>query len=153
MRTKAKVIALSEKGAVVETERTSACEGCHKNEDGKGCSVCSLMGGDRKFSALAENTVGARVGDTVIIETETQRVLWYAVLVFLMPLIAAGLAFTVAYLCRMQVPMQALLSIVAFVACFIGLFVYSKTLQKKRFDVRITEIVQTIDFEKTETRS
>ena len=34
----ATVIATDGQIATVEVERTSACEGCHKNEDGKGCS-------------------------------------------------------------------------------------------------------------------
>ena len=89
MKTVATVIATDGRIATVETERTSACEGCHKNADGKSCSVCSLVGGERKFTARAYNEIGAKVGDRVMIESRTERVIWYAVLVFVLPLLVA----------------------------------------------------------------
>ena len=54
MQTKATVVEVNEQYAVVETERTSACDGCHKAAEG-GCSVCSLMSSDRKIRTKAEN--------------------------------------------------------------------------------------------------
>ena len=98
MKTKAKVISLDGDFALVETERMSACEGCHKAEEGKGCSVCSLMGAsDRKLQAKANNRVGARVGDAVWIESATSRMMLYAVMVFLLPLVMAGVGLLIAF--------------------------------------------------------
>ena len=89
MKTKAIVTAVDGRFATVETTRTSACEGCHKASEGEGCSVCSLMGGEQKLSSKAYNPVGAKVGDTVMVESSSARMLWYAALVFLVPILFA----------------------------------------------------------------
>ena len=88
MQTKATVIAIDGIFATVETERKSACDGCHKAEEG-GCSVCSLMGGDRKIATKALNSLNAGVGDRVLIESKTTRMLGYGLLVFIAPIIIA----------------------------------------------------------------
>ena len=80
MKVKAKVISTDGIFALVESERLSACDGCHKHAEG--CSVCSLMGSNKKITSRAKNNIGASVGDEVEIETETKTVLFYAVLVF-----------------------------------------------------------------------
>ncbi|MCQ2428674.1 MAG: SoxR reducing system RseC family protein, partial [Clostridia bacterium] len=64
------------KNAVVETERKSACEGCHKGAEG--CDACSLLGPNGKISCPAVNAAGASVGDTVEIESSSRRKLLYA---------------------------------------------------------------------------
>lgn len=126
---------------MVEVMRTAACDGCHKKEDGKGCSVCTLMGGERSFCSLADNSIGAKIGDSVVIETESRRVLWYAVLVFVVPLLSAAIAYSVAYACQLQAAVQVLFALLGFVGCFLILFFYSRQLQRKQPDVRICEIL------------
>ncbi len=88
MRTQGKVIRLDGKYATVLCSRTSACEGCHKLADGGDCSVCSLMGHGRELQTRALNEVGAAVGDTVALESNTSRMLGYAATVFLLPIAA-----------------------------------------------------------------
>ena len=141
MKTIATVIAVNGGLATVETQRTSACEGCHKSEDGKGCSVCSLMGGDRKLSAVAKNAVGAKVGDRVAIESATGRMLWYACLVFLLPLIVALISYAIATQLTANSTWHLVGALIGFVGTFLGIFAYSKYIQKKRYDVEITEIL------------
>lgn len=141
MKTFATVRSVDGKVATVETERISACEGCHKSEDGKGCSVCSLMGGDRKIAAKALNTIGAKVGDRVVIESATGRMLWYAVLVFVLPLVLALLSYGVTALITKIAAWHAFGALIGFAGTFVGIFAYSKNIQKKRYDVEITEIV------------
>lgn len=141
MKTTAKVVELQGNIAIVETERTSACEGCHKAKDGNGCSVCSLMGSGRTLRSVAQNRAQANVGDTVIVETATSRVLFYAALVFVLPIVLAVCgwflvgAFTDSSLWR------GIGAGVGFVLTFVGLWVYSKSIEKKRCDAVITEIV------------
>ncbi len=142
MKTKATVKALLGDVAVVEAERASACEGCHKKTDGEhGCAVCSLVGGERKFTATAENRIGAQVGDTVLIESETSRVMLYAAMVFLLPILVAFCGFGVASLFTDQTGFQLIGALVGFLLCFLGLRIYSSRLQKKRPDAVITEIL------------
>ena len=88
MRTKATVVEIiNETVAVVSVERRSACDGCHKAEGDKGCSICTLLGGKHETRARARNTAGAMEGDTVALESRTSRILGYAALVFLLPVI------------------------------------------------------------------
>ena len=142
MKTIATVTAVNGSLATVETQRTSACEGCHKSEDGKGCSVCSLMGGDRKISTKADNRIGAEIGDRVTIESATGRMLWYAGLVFLLPLVIALVAYGVSTLFTTIAVWRLLGALIGFAGTFAGIFAYSKYIQKNRCDVIITEIVQ-----------
>ncbi len=142
MRTQAKVISLCGARAVVEAIRSSACEGCHKNADGESCSVCTLMGGERSFTSVADNSLGAEVGDIVMVESETRRVLFYAVLVFLLPLVVAILGYGIGVLCELSSGIRALCAAIGFCLCFAGLYVYSKRISKRRCDVVITEILQ-----------
>ena len=141
MRTEATVIAIENEYAIVESERSSACEGCHKKQDGEGCSVCSLMGGERKISAKAKNPISAGVGDRVIIESATGRMLWYAVLVFLLPLAVGILAYITAAMLTDQGVWQFLAALLGFLGTFIGVFAYSEIVRKKRCDIEIVEII------------
>ncbi len=140
MRTEAQVTSVTGEIAIVETMRMSACEGCHKAEDG-GCSVCSLVGGSRKLSAKAYNRIGARVGDRVVIESATGRMLWYAALVFLVPLLVPFACWGIALLFGADETAQLWSAVGGFLASLAGIFVYSRTVQSKRCDVEITEIL------------
>ena len=145
MRTEATVVAIRDGRATVETQRLSACEGCHKATEGEGCSVCTLMGGNRALRAEAENPIGARVGDRVLIESRTSRMLWYAALVFLCPIVLAIAAYVLASSLSLISLWQTLFPLFAFAGTFFGVFVYSKSVQKKRCDIVITEIVKPRD--------
>lgn len=140
MQTKARVTAVEGKFATVEVQRTSACEGCHKVADG-GCSVCSMLGSDRKMAARARNTAGAAVGDLVMIESKTSRMLWYALLVFILPIVLCIAGWFIASAITESQGLRVLGAAIGFVATFIGVFVYSKIIQKKSCDIEITEIV------------
>ena len=143
MRTEATVVELKKGRAIVESQRLSACEGCHKSQDGeKGCSVCSLMGGDRTIRTEAENPIGAKVGDRVVIESRTGRMLLYAALVFLLPVVLALTAYGLASLCTAVEAVRLTVSAATLICAFLGVFAYSKSVQKKRCDVEITEIVE-----------
>ena len=140
MQTRAVVVEVNGEYAVVETERTSACEGCHKATDGS-CSVCTLMSSDRKLRTIATNPLGAKVGDRVTVESSTGRMLWYAVLIFVLPLLAALLGWVIGA-CFTQAPAwQFACAAFGFVVSFAGVWVYSKFIQKKKCDNQITEIL------------
>lgn len=73
--------------ANVQVRRASMCDGCHKAEDG-GCAVC-LSFGKKIQNVRALNVIGASKGDTVRLEASSQRVIFYAFCVFLLPLLVA----------------------------------------------------------------
>ncbi len=145
MKTIATVTAVNGNIATVEAERNSACEGCHKSEEG-GCSVCTLMGGSgRKMTAGAYNDIGAAPGDRVMIESSTGRMMWYAALVFLLPVLLAIAAAVLASRLFENDVWQLVFAAGAFVLTFAGLMIYSRILSRRRCDIRITEIIKKAD--------
>ena len=141
MRTKATVIAVDGSFATVETQRTSACEGCHKIAEGGDCSVCTLMGSNRSLQTRAKNSIGAAVGDQVYIESRTSRVLWYSLLVFLLPILVMLSAWGLASLFTQNEILRVLGGAVGFVGTYLGLMIYSRRVEKERCDVEITELI------------
>lgn len=139
MRVKATVKSVEGKIAIVESERLSACEGCHKHAEG--CSVCSLMGGNSKITAKAKNTAHADVGDVVEIETETKTVLFYAMIVFVLPLLVMLCIYALMGLFDVTEPIRYGVTLLGFVLTFLGIWLYSKFRVSKKYDVEIVNII------------
>jgi len=140
--TEATVTAVEGKYAVVENERKSACEGCHKNVDGNPCSICSLAGGNRKISMSAYNKIGAEVGDRVEVETESRRVLWYAALIFILPIVIALVGYYIGNAVSDGDKLGLLLAVAGMVLAFAGVAIYSKLVVGKRNDAVIVRIIK-----------
>ena len=140
MRVKATVKQVMDKYAMVESERLSACEGCHKHAEG--CSVCSLMGSNKIISAKAKNSVGAEVGDTVEIETETKTVLFYAMLVFILPVAVMLVLYGGASMASVPEALCYVLAFGGFVLTFAGLGLYSRLRVSKKYDAQIIRIIE-----------
>ena len=141
MQTQAVVVATHGEFATVETERKSACDGCHKAEEG-GCSVCSLMGGERKISTKALNTPGAKIGDVVMIESKSTRMLWYGLLVFILPIVIALLAWGIASRFTANIAVQTISAFAGFAFSLLSVALYSKKVLACRCDVEIVEILE-----------
>ncbi|MBO5306360.1 MAG: SoxR reducing system RseC family protein [Clostridia bacterium] len=142
MQTTAIVIKTNKNRAVVEVERQTACDGCHKNKDGSGCSICSLTGASKKFEATALNQIGASVGDKVTVTTKTERVLGYAALVFLLPLVVGVAFYFLASRVFYEEIWQYVSLIFGFVISFFFVWLYAKSVANKRCDVEIVEILE-----------
>ncbi len=71
---------LSDGRAEISVKRASAC-GHNCEECAGGCELISMP----PVSAVARNDAGARVGDKVIVESHTGKVLRIAALVYLLP--------------------------------------------------------------------
>ena len=136
------VVAAAGDCATVEVRRTSACEGCHKSEEG-GCSVCTLMGGEnsRATRARVRNPLGAKPGDRVRIESPASRVLLWAAAVFLLPLGTTAAGFAIAHALTDSVAWQAAGAGIGFLLCFAGLRFLSGALKRRPPDAVITEIL------------
>ena len=139
MITKAKVVSVNGDVATVVGRRTSACEGCHKRSEG--CSVCSLMGEGAQITAKAENTVGARVGDTVEIESESKKVLFYGALVFLFPLALMLVGYWIASCFTPSELWRCICAAVAVVLSFCVVWRCSRIVEKRGTDVKIVRIL------------
>ncbi len=96
MRQKAVVLETNGCVAKIKVFRSTMCEGCSKNTEGKSCACGELLGANRVMIAEASNDIGAKVGETVEIETSTSVVLGYAALVFILPLAAFFILYSAA---------------------------------------------------------
>lgn len=141
MRTEATVVAINEKHATIQLNRKSACDGCHKQEEGKDCTVCSLLGSNRSFTAVADNPIGAKVGDKVEVETAGGRVLFYAALVFLLPIVVALLAWGIASLFIEREGIRLIIAFIGFAVCFLGVWIYSERIRKNKHDIVIVSVL------------
>ena len=143
MKTLATVVEIEQENiAVVSVARHAACDGCHKNAEGKGCSVCTLLGGNREARARALNTAGAAIGDTVEVESRTGRMLLYAALVFLLPVVMAlGGYFLGAALLEGAYGAPATAA-AAFLLTFAAIWLFSRLVISKRIDVEIVALVK-----------
>lgn len=140
METKAIVISTEGEYAVVRADRKSACDGCHKQQNG-GCAMCTILGDKKALDTRAKNPVGAKPGDSVLLTTESNRVLGYAALVFLLPLALGMLLYTVGKLLSRAVWLHYLLMLAGFAGSFIFLWFYSKTVIAARCDVVIKAVL------------
>ena len=141
MQTTATVIKTNKNRATVEVERQSACDGCHKNKDGSGCSICSLTGASKTFEAEAINEIGAKVGDRVTVVTKTDRVLGYAALVFLLPVLVGVVFYFVAAAVTATEIWQYAAMIFGFALSFFFVWLYARRVAKTRCDVEIVQIL------------
>ena len=118
MTQNALVIAVLDDGtARVQIERMSAC-----GHDCSTCEGCGLMAAP--IEAIAQNPIGAKVGDTVLIESGTKRVLKLASLTYLLPIL---LLFAFYAFCHIWVQNETVCSIIGICGFLVGLFgaVYS----------------------------
>jgi sigma-E factor negative regulatory protein RseC len=91
-----KVVALSGDCVWVQTIRTSACQSCSARA-GCGQRALAKVSGGRANQILVANTVGARVGDEVVIGIDEQSLLLASLAVYGVPLALMVLASIAAY--------------------------------------------------------
>jgi len=137
----AKVAALSADGKIaeVEAERKSACEGCHKGADG--CAACSLLGPNKKITCKALNKAGAAIGDTVEIESDSRRMLIYAAVIFILPVVAGIAGYLLASLLSDSELVRAAAAAAGFAVSIGGAVLWSSIRSRKSTDVVIVRIV------------
>lgn len=76
------VIRIESKTAWIKTVKTGACESCSAR------GACHSMGGGKEMEVEALNTVGARLGDRVVIGFETGPLLKASFLLYIFPILA-----------------------------------------------------------------
>jgi|GEM_PF-731016 len=131
--------------AVVETSRKSACDGCVNKDcaDGAGgnCKMSGLVeSSSKKVTAAAENSIGAKVGDTVELETESKVVLRYAAIVFLFPIVAAFAFFYLANIIFTAESVPYIAAFIGFTAAFVVIYFASEKKSKKKLDIRVIRV-------------
>jgi len=106
------IAVLSDGTARVQIERISAC-----GHDCSTCDGCGLMAAP--IEAIAKNPIGAKVGDTVLIESGTNRVLKFAALTYLLPIFLLFLFYGIS---RLMFRSETLCSTIAIIGFLLGLF-------------------------------
>lgn len=143
MKQKAEVLELKGKNALVSVRRSSMCEGCEKQGGcGTSCAAGNLLGASKTMTVLASNEIGACVGDTVEVESESRTVLGYAALVFLFPIILCVVAYLIGQAAGVGETGAMICGLVGFLAAFPVILVFDRAKKKSaKPDVRITKIL------------
>lgn len=117
-----KVLTCSADGtAQVACLRQSACSGdCHK------CSGCGAV--EQTMIFTARNTIGARPGDMVTVESATGPLLKAAAVLYMLPLVL----FIAGYLVGMQWKLGGLIGALAFLLSIGLIIAYDRLVMKKR---------------------
>ena len=144
MRQRAVVIRTEGKIAEIEVSRTSMCDGCQKNGGCEHhCELTGLIAGSGKnMKTTAQNRIGARAGDTVEVETESTKVLGYAALVFLMPIVLCTVFYFLAEAVFASETAGLIAAAAGFVFAFLGISVFDRFKKKSLPDIVIADIVE-----------
>ena len=134
MRENAIIESVNGQYAYVTVKRATAC--------GDSCATCSAQCKNKNNSIEVENKIGARVGEHVVIEMKTSRVLKSAFAVYILPLIILFLTYFSADFLGCGEIVCALCSLGAFFIVFIILHFVDKRM-KSSMAGTIVEINQT----------
>lgn len=129
---------LGENKAEVMVRRQSAC--------GHDCASCGGCGPDAatQVTVIANNELGAGLGDTVQVESETKQVLGMAFVVYLVPLLFLFVGYFISSgLLELEEGLSLLIGLVCFVIGGALNFLVERRLQKKKaVQFRITEVLK-----------
>ena len=89
MREQAIVVKTTGKIAVLRIQKRPECEGC---------KICAFKEGQSVVKVKAKNTVGAKAGDTVIVQAEKDNRLLASFIVYILPVLFAAAGAAVAFL-------------------------------------------------------
>ena len=146
MRQRAVILEKKGKEAIIEVSRATMCDGCEKHGGCEGhCEITGLLSTGGKMKTRAQNGIGADIGDTVEVETASKKVLGYAALVFILPIVMCGVFYFV-FGKIFGTQAYALIGAGAgFVLTFAGIAVFDRIKQKNAPDIEIVDIVKKAD--------
>ncbi|MBQ7793118.1 MAG: SoxR reducing system RseC family protein [Clostridia bacterium] len=117
--------------AEVSIIRETAC--------GENCANCGgCVAGETVIRA--ENTVGAKVGDKVVLEIPDRAALGAASIAYILPIAVLLISITVTSLCGVSEGGSALFTLAALALCFLAVRAFAKR-KGEHFAVRIVEIL------------
>lgn len=109
------------------------------------CSHCAgrvVCGTAKRFDITVKNPIGAKVGDTVVIENASESILAYCALVFLAPIALAVTLYLV--FAQINAVLSFVMPAIGFVLPFAAAYVIDKHRREQRLPV-ITEILSPVD--------
>ena len=109
--------------AEVAVARTTACGG--------NCGSCESCIFQSELKTLARNTIGARIGQKVVIESKSSKIYGAALLVYIMPLVLFIAAYALAYVSGAR---EGICIVVSFLGLALGaaIMVLSQRLRKDK---------------------
>lgn len=129
---------VGENKAEVLVRRQSAC--------GHDCASCSGCGSESAaaVTAVAENLLGARPGDTVQVESESRQILGIAFVLYLVPLVLLFAAyFSASGLLKLGEGISLLLGLAGFaVGIAMNVLIDHQLRREKSVQFRITEVLK-----------
>ena len=134
-----KVISVEGEKAKVVVMRRSACEGCKQKTLCAGVSDGCADG--KPVEAVVKNTVGACVGDEVVLESSSMRVLGMTFAVFVLPILVAFAAYAVAS-SFLQLKAVYIISVISFVVPLVLLCYLLNRSVKKNPGIEIVKIIK-----------
>ena len=135
MTERALVVKTSGKIAVLQIEKKPECEGC---------KICAFKNGKSRVQVKALNTCGAKAGDTVVVKAEKDNRALASFIVYIVPVLLAGLGVLVGALCFEKEVWIALLCIAGLVFGFAAVFIADKIFSGSRgFGMEAVEICDT----------
>lgn len=138
---------MEERGRVVETLDSLARVEVIRHEACRHCRACDFGRTDRVV-VEATNPIGARVGDEVVLELESSRVLGAALVAYMLPL-----ALMVVGICLGGVLARAsgrsesaslfgaILGLGSLALSYVGVYLYDKRVNPNRFRAEITRVL------------
>ena len=132
MREQAIVVKTTGKIAVLRIQKRPECEGC---------KICAFKEGQSVVKVKAKNTVGAKAGDTVIVQAEKDNRLLASFIVYILPILFAAAGAAVGFLALGDQLWAALCCVAGLVLGFAAVFLLDKWAARSRgFGMEIAQI-------------
>ena len=110
--------------AVISVPRKSAC-----GHDCEECAGCGVSGAAVK--AKAANPIGARPGEKVVVQSDTQKMLRIVALVYATPVVLFLLGYLAAFFLGAQVAVQYTTAVIGFIVGIVAAICYDRHLKAK----------------------
>lgn len=110
--------------AEISVPRKSAC-----GHDCEECAGCGVSGAAVK--AKASNPIGARPGEKVVVQSDTQKMLRIVALVYATPVVLFLLGYLAAFFLGAVVAVQYTVAVVGFVIGIVAAICYDRRLKAK----------------------
>ncbi len=142
MKERAYVVKTAGKIAVLQIEKSPACEGC---------KVCAFKAGKSRVKVKALNTAGAQKGDTVIVRAEKDNRTLASFVAYILPVLFAGAGVLVGALCKWEELYIVLLCLGGLALGFAAVFGIDRLLARSRgFGMEVIEVCGCAGSEQTD---
>ena len=132
MRERAFVLKTAGKIAVLQIEKSPACEGCR---------ICAFKAGKSRVKVKALNAAGAKKGDTVIVQAEKDNRTLASFFAYIVPVLLAGAGVLIGALCKLEELYIVLLCLGGLALGFGAVFAIDKLLARSGgFGMEVVEV-------------